>query len=129
MTLVGFSNRLYVKGTLIEIPSDNDEVTVDISFAFGTKIVGIKIFAQGCKKDDYAELSLVHPDPNIGELAKFGEQCYLPESTDTVEVEVFLNESSPEVGSEVPAGILYRLHLKAADSLGRKVPIWLILKR
>ena len=128
MMLTNFGNRLYVEGIKITIPVDSDEVTVDKSFAYGTKLVGIKIFAKNCKIDDYAELSLVHPGTQQ-ELGKLGEKCYLPESSDSKEVELFIPDGNPENGVEVPTGILYRVYMKASDTLGRDLRAWLIVRK
>lgn len=121
MPLTNFSNQLYVTGLLAEIPVGGSTVTVEKTFAFGTKVAGAALFLSDCKYGDYGEFFLVHPQAGV--VGQFAETAYLPEGAREVKIDV------PEGGTEVPAGLTFRFTMTAIDALGRKIIVWLMVRK
>lgn len=129
MALTNYGGRLYIDGHKVEIAVGQTSINYDVSYTFDTKLVGIKVFTDDAKYGDYATFTVRHP--TIGEVARFGNNCYIPDTGTAsnkgrVAVEVFVQGYD---GAEVPAGLTYRLSVNAIDTSGRKIIMWLMLRK
>ncbi len=114
---------LHIKGSLVAIAPGSDESTTDITFTHATHIVGVTVVGNNSTKiEDYGEFSLVHPNPEIGELIKFGETVYLSNGPSKIDFVV------PGKGTRAAANLIYRFYFKAIDTNGRKLAVLLHLK-
>lgn len=121
MTIKNFSNQLYVKSLLVQIPQGQSSVNVDMTFTYITIPKGINILLTDCQFGDVGILSLVHPNPQIGILRELG-YVHLPTGNRQVDIE---EPEEINLNKAVPAGLIYRFHLEAIDTNGRNVIVWL----
>jgi hypothetical protein len=121
MAIIGFSDQLYVSGLLAQILPGESTITIDKTFAWGTKPIGVVLITKDCSYGDYGELFIVHP--TVGIVGQFAETAYLPPGEREITI------TNPDGEMEVPVGLKYRFILTAVDTNGRNVIIWLLVKK